>query len=189
MKKLFLSAIAVVLANSAYAIPNTFSEGDIVSAEKMNENFQALEQQFQGSRATTVNCAANEKIGKAIDDGYTNITVSGTCTENLLFFEEWGDSTFDLAPRYLKLTGADSTAKIVDASGGSENTIFVGAGTTLSIENLTISGGTYGVAAYRNSNLLLSGVTIEKLQFLVAQTPTMEFTLTWEPMPGCTQLT
>jgi len=150
-----------VLAGSAYAIPNTFSEGDIVSAEKMNENFQALEQQFQGSRATTVNCEANEKIGDAISNGYTNITVSGTCTENLLFFEEWGDNTFALAPRYLKLTGADSTAKIVDATGGSEATIFVGAGTTLSMENMTISGGTYGVAAYRNSNLLLSGVTIE----------------------------
>ena len=164
MKKLFLSALAVALAGSAYAVPNSFSDGDIVSAEEMNANFQHLEQQFQGTQqalAKKVNCAAGEKIGKAIDDGYTNITVSGTCTENLLFFEEWGDNTFALAPRYLKLTGADSTAKLVDASGGSENTIFVGAGTTLSIENLTISGGSYGLAAYRNSNLLLSGVTIE----------------------------
>ena len=164
MKKLFLSALAIALAGSAYAVPNSFSDGDIVSAEEMNANFQHLEQQFQGTQqalAKTVNCAAGEKIGKAIDDGYTNITVSGTCTENLLFFEEWGDNTFALAPRYLKLSGADSTAKLVDASGGSENTIFVGAGTTLSIENLTISGGSYGLAAYRNSNLLLSGVTIE----------------------------
>ena len=164
MKKLFLSALALALAGSTYAVPNSFSDGDIVSAEEMNANFQHLEQQFQGTQqalAKTVNCAAGEKIGKAIDDGYTNITVSGTCTENLLFFEEWGDNTFALAPRYLKLSGADSTAKLVDASGGSENTIFVGAGTTLSIENLTISGGSYGLAAYRNSNLLLSGVTIE----------------------------
>ena len=119
MKKLFLSLISLALAGSAYAIPNTFQEGDVISAEQMNENFQALEQQFQGSRATTVNCEANEKIGDAISNGYTNITVSGTCTENLLFFEEWGDNTFALAPRYLKLTGADSTAKIVDATGGS----------------------------------------------------------------------
>jgi hypothetical protein len=49
----------------------------------------------------------------------------------------------------------------VDATGGSEITIFVGAGTTLSIENLTISGGSWGLGAYRNSNLLLSKVTIE----------------------------
>ena len=28
-----------------------------------------------------------ESIGDAISNGYTNITVSGTCTENLLFFE------------------------------------------------------------------------------------------------------
>ena len=162
MKKIFISAITIALAGSAYAIPNTFSEGDVLSAEKMNENFQHLEQQFQGTQqalAKTVNCAAGEKIGDAISNGYTNITVSGTCNENLNFVD-WNDSP-QLAPRYLKLTGADSTAKIVGATGGSENTIFVGAGTTLSMENITISGGTYGVAAYRNSNLLLSGVTIE----------------------------
>jgi len=58
MKKLFLSAISIALAASAYAIPNTFSEGDVLSAEKMNENFQALEQQFRGARSTNVDCAA-----------------------------------------------------------------------------------------------------------------------------------
>ena len=161
MKNLILSLVSLALACSAYAQLNTFSDGDTISAEKMNQNFQHLEQQFRGTRATTVNCAAGGKIGDAISNGYTNITVSGTCTENLLFFEEWGDNTFALAPRYLKLTGADSTAKIVDASGGAKNTVFVGAGTTLSMENMTISGGTYGAAAYRNSNLLLSNVTIE----------------------------
>ena len=117
MKNLILSLISLALACSAYAQLNTFSDGDTISAEKMNQNFQHLEQQFRGTRATTVNCAAGGKIGDAISNGYTNITVSGTCTENLLFFEEWGDNTFALAPRYLKLTGADSTAKIVDASG------------------------------------------------------------------------
>ena len=167
MKKLFLSAIAVVLAGSAYAIPNSFSEGDIVSAEKMNENFQALEQQFQGSRATTVNCAANEKIGKAIDDGYTNITVSGTCTENLQFSmwredsAENGTPTGKLAPRFLKLTGADANAKIVDGSSNTESTLSVNSGATLFMENITVSGGENGVNAQRNSNLYLSGVTVE----------------------------
>ena len=117
--------LALALAGSAYAQMNTFSEGDIVSAEKMNENFQVLEQQFQGSRATTVNCAAGEKIGKAIDDGYTNITVSGTCTENLQFSmwredsAENGTPTGKLAPRFLRIAGADASAKIVD---GSSNT-------------------------------------------------------------------
>jgi hypothetical protein len=167
MKKLFLSAIAVVLAGSAYAVPNSFSDGDIVSAEKMNENFQALEQQFQGSRATTVNCAAGEKIGEAIDDGYTNITVSGTCTENLQFSMWREDSaenetpTGKLAPRFLKLTGADANAKIVDGSSNTESTLSVTSGATLFLENITVSGGENGVNAQRNSNLYLSGVTVE----------------------------
>ena len=38
--------------------PNTFSEGDVLSAEKMNENFQYLEQQFRMALATTADCAA-----------------------------------------------------------------------------------------------------------------------------------
>ena len=167
MKKLFLSAIAVVLAGGAYAIPNTFSEGDIVSAEKMNENFQALEQQFQGALAKTVNCAAGEKIGDAISNGYTNITVSGTCTENLQFSmwredsAENGTPTGKLAPRFLKLTGADANAKIVDGSSNTESTLSVNSGATLFLENITVSGGEYGVNAQRNSNLYLSGVTVE----------------------------
>ena len=76
MKKLFLSAISFALAASAYAIPNTFSEGDVISAEQMNENFEYLEQQFRGTRSTLVNCEDGEKIGDAISNGYTNITVS-----------------------------------------------------------------------------------------------------------------
>ncbi len=167
MKKLFLSAIAVVLAGGAYAIPNTFSEGEIVSAEKMNANFQHLEQQLQGAIEKAVNCAAGEKIAEAIANGYTNITVSGTCTENLQFSmwredsAENGTPTGKLAPRFLKLTGADANAKIVDGSSNTESTLSVNSGATLFLENITVSGGEYGVNAQRNSNLYLSGVTVE----------------------------
>jgi hypothetical protein len=167
MKKLFLSALALALAGSAYAVPNSFSDGDIVSAEKMNANFQHLEQQFQGALAKTVNCAAGEKIGEAIDDGYANITVSGTCTENLQFSmwredsAENGTPTGKLAPRFLKLTGADANAKIVDGSSNTESTLSVNSGATLFLENITVSGGENGVNAQRNSNLYLSGVTVE----------------------------
>jgi hypothetical protein len=58
--------------------------------------------------------------------------------------------------------GADSTAKIVDASSNAESTIIVEGGATLFLENITVSGGKYGVYAASNSNLLMSGeVTIE----------------------------
>ena len=167
MKKLFLSAIAVVLAGSAYAQLNTFKEGDVISAEQMNENFQHLEQQLQGAIEKAVNCAAGEKIGEAIDDGYTNITVSGTCTENLQFSmwredsAENGTPTGKLAPRFLRIAGADASAKIVDASSDTESTVSVNSGATLFMENITVSGGENGVNAQRNSNLYLSGVIVE----------------------------
>ena len=130
----------------------------MISAEQMNENFQALVNSNL-LQSTSVNCDEGETINGAIESGYNDITVSGTCNENLNFVD-WDDSP-QLAPKYLKLVGADSTAKILDASDGADSTIFVGAGTTLSVENMTISGGKYAVGAYRNSNLLLSGVAIE----------------------------
>ena len=39
----------MALACSAYAQLNTFIEGDMISAEQMNENFEYLEQQFRGA--------------------------------------------------------------------------------------------------------------------------------------------
>ena len=171
MRKLFLTLISLALAGSAYAQLNTFSEGDVISAEKMNENFEYLEQQFRGSRATTVDCGTSgtgSGINEAIAQGFNDITVSGTCNENLLY-TVWRDDKQDgeyqpsnkLAPRYLRISGTSADSKIVDASSKSENTISVNSGSTLFLENITVSGGRRGIVAVRNSNLLLSGVRIE----------------------------
>ena len=167
MKQVILILISLTLATVSYGQLNVFSEGDVVSAEEMNENFQQLEQQFRGTRTTTVNCAAGEKIGDAIDNGYTNITVSGTCAENLQFSMWREDSaenstpTGKLAPRFLRIAGADSSAKIVDTSSNTESTVSVTDGATLLLEDITISGGQYAVNAQHNTNLYLSGVTVE----------------------------
>ena len=167
MKQVILILISLTLATVSYGQLNVFNEGDVVSAEEMNENFQQLEQQFRGTRTTTVNCAAGEKIGDAIDNGYTNITVSGTCAENLQFSMWREDSaenstpTGKLAPRFLRIAGADSSAKIVDTSSNTESTVSVTDGATLLLEDITISGGQYAVNAQHNTNLYLSGVTVE----------------------------
>ena len=171
MRKLFLTLISLAIAGSAYAQLNTFSEGDVISAEQMNENFEYLEQQFRGSRATTVDCGTSgtgSGINEAIAQGFNDITVSGTCNENLLY-TVWRDDKQDgeyqpsnkLAPRYLRISGTSADSKIVDASSKSENTISVNSGSTLFLENITVSGGRRGIVAVRNSNLLLSGVRIE----------------------------
>ena len=147
MKKAFFSILSFLIVGTVYAQLNTFSDGDTISAEKMNQNFQHLEQQFRGTRTTTVNCAAGEKIGDAIDNGYTNITVSGTCAENLQFSMWREDSaenstpTGKLAPRFLRIAGADSSAKIVNTSSNTESTVSVTDGATLLLEDITISGG------------------------------------------------
>ena len=168
MKKLFLSAISIALAASVYAIPHTFKEGDVLSAEKMNENFESLINS-NVLRSTSVNCDEGQTINGAIKSGYNDITVSGTCNENLLY-TVWRDSKGEneyqpsnkLSPRYLKLSGATADARIVDASANTENTISVNSGATLVLENITVSGGRYGVVATRNSNLLMTGgVTVE----------------------------
>ena len=153
MKKLFLSAISIALAASVYAIPHTFKEGDVLSAEKMNENFQALVNS-NVLRSTSVNCDEGQTINGAIKSGYNDITVSGTCNENLLY-TVWRDSKGEneyqpsnkLSPRYLKLSGATPDARIVDASDNTENTVSVNSGATLVLENITVSGGRYGVVA------------------------------------------
>ena len=166
LKKIYL-LIGLLVATISHAQLNTFSEGDVISAEQMNENFQALINS-NVIRATTVNCDDGETINGAIEIGYNDITVSGTCSENLLF-SVWRDSSVDdrtpsgkLAPRYLRLSGADTNAKIMDASSNYDSVISVSGGTTLVLEGIIISGGQWGVSAARNSNLLMTGgVTVE----------------------------
>ncbi len=136
----------------------------------MNKNFQYLEEQFRGARKTNVNCGTSGNgsgINEAIENGYTDITITGICKENIRA-TVWRESTADnnqpsgkLAPRYLKITGANSSAKIVDATSNTETLIFVTSGATLSLKNLTLSGGQQGVVAARNSNLYLSNVRVE----------------------------
>ena len=40
MKKALFSILSFLLAGSVYAQLNTFSEGDVISAEQMNQNFE-----------------------------------------------------------------------------------------------------------------------------------------------------
>ena len=166
MKKLFLSLISLAFAGSAYAIPNTFSEGDVISAEQMNENFQYLEQQFRGARATTVDCGTSgtgSGINQAIAQGFNDITVSGTCNENLLFGITNPDFGYSgkLAPRLLKLSGEDSFATIKDSSNNTDKLIMIQGGATVLIENLILDGGEDGIVSAGNSDLTLNDVTVQ----------------------------
>ena len=92
MKKLFLSLISMALAGSVYAQLNTFQEGDVISAEQMNENFQYLADRFGISKAT-VDCNAGATADPS-SDHYTTImdalvehnhlTITGLCNEEVV---------------------------------------------------------------------------------------------------------
>jgi len=169
MKKLFLSLISLALAGSAYAQLNTFSEGDVISAEQMNENFEYLEQQFRGARATIVDCGTSgtgSGINEAIAQGFNDITVSGTCNENLVFSIWNNDASSSsatdsrLTNRFLKITGTTSDTKIVDTSQNTEAVIYVEGATTVFLKNLTLEGGNSGIRGVRNSTILLEDVAV-----------------------------
>ena len=163
--------LALALAASAYAIPNTFSDGDIVSAEKMNENFQALINS-NVLRSTTVNCDDGETINGAIEKGFNDIMVKGTCKENLRY-TVWREDTAEnrqpsgkLAPRFLKISGVESTnATIEDTSANADSLVIVKGGTTLFLKDIALSGGEYSVAGQRNANVYLSNVLMSGFGF------------------------
>ena len=111
MKALFLSLSMLFLSFLAYAQLNTFSEGDVISAEQMNQNFESLVNGTQ-TRSTTVDCGANgtgSGINQAILEGYNDITIVGVCRENLNFGTAPLDeqSSGNPAPKYLRLVGSD----------------------------------------------------------------------------------
>ena len=75
MKILLLTLSFLLLSFVVNAQLNTFQKGDSISAQKMNENFEYLEQQFRGARATNVNCAAGETINWAIENGSDYLSI------------------------------------------------------------------------------------------------------------------
>ena len=169
MKKTILTLISLLLPliGSAQQMPNTFSDGNIIYAEQINENFLYLEQRFSGMRKTSVDCGNDGNgsgINTAIEEGYTSIIISGICKENLLF-GIWNNddqrSQNTHFPRLVRLSGSDSSAKIVDNSSNTDSLILIDSGTTVTIDNITLEGGLNGVFATRNSNALLSNVTIK----------------------------
>ena len=165
MKNLILSLISLTLATVSYGQLNVFNEGDVVSAEEMNENFEFLVNGTQ-TRATTVDCGNNGSgsgINEAILEGFNDITIKGVCKENLNFGTATKDepaSSGNPAPKYLRLVGFDGNAVITDASNYEQHVIRVDAG-TLVLENLTVEGGNYTISGNRNANVLLSGVTVQ----------------------------
>ena len=153
MTKILSTIIGFIFFGSmASAQLTEFSQGDILSAGAMNQNFKYLEDRFGGLNEKTVDCGTSgtgSGINAAIKDGYNSIIVKGICKENI----NWDSSQGERG--YLKLKGYsnDQTSdKIVDNSSSSNSVISL-TNSYLKIDNLTISGGTRGVHVSGNALL------------------------------------
>jgi len=155
MKKLFLSLIFLTLAGSVYAQLNTFSDGDIVSAEKMNENFDFV---LKNVRSTTVDCDAGETINAALTEGYNDITIFGTCNEEIVAMSLFDGTAIGRQERFpsepvghIIITGGEPNRGAVLASQVSS--AFQA---SLQLRNLTV---TNRISVFANSFLFMKDVT------------------------------
>ena len=125
MNKIFATIINTIFFSSlAFAQLTEFSQGDILSAGSMNQNFKYLESKLGGINETTVNCGTDgdgHGINDAIQKGFNSIVINGICKENIKLDGREGN-----VPRLLKLRGANNDYtkdKIIDNSSYTENLI------------------------------------------------------------------
>jgi hypothetical protein len=163
MKKICTTIISLMFfGNLVFAQLTEFSQGDILSAGAMNNNFKYLEKRFGGIRETTVNCGTSgtgSGINSAIQNGYNSIVINGICKENIKVNGKKGNT------RLLKLRGANNDAsqdKIIDNSSYTEHVLkFNYGGMLVTIDNLTISGGDRAITAWSNINLKIYNSKVE----------------------------
>ena len=87
MTKIFTSIIGLLFFGTmTYAQLTKISQGDILSAGSMNQNFKYLESKLGGINETTVNCGTDGNghgISDAIQKGFNSIVINGICKENI----------------------------------------------------------------------------------------------------------
>ena len=164
MNKIISTIIGFIFFGSiASAQLTEFSQGDILSAGAMNQNFKYLEDRIAGINETTVDCGTDGNgagINKAIRKGFNSIVIKGICKENISFNGSTGNSI-----RLLKLRGANNDSsldKIVDNSSYSDHVLkFNYGGMLVTIDNLTISGGDRGITTWMNIGIRIRNSKIE----------------------------
>ena len=77
----------VFFANLAVAQMTTFSQGDILSAGAMNQNFKHLQDQFSWNKKE-IDCSTDNLTG-TINDGYNHIVINGSCSIKSLTTGGW----------------------------------------------------------------------------------------------------
>ena len=160
MTKILSTIIGFIFFGSiASAQLTEFSQGDILSAGAMNQNFKYLEDRFGGLNEKTIECGnEGSGINQAIKEGYNSLIISGTCKENIKLDHSTG------FPNILRLKGKNndpSLDKIIDNSSNSLRLISLEyTNMILRIDNLTVSGGLRGINSWGQNTVWLENVVV-----------------------------
>ena len=84
MKKFFASIISTIFFGSlVFAQLTEFSQGDILSAGAMNQNFSHLQNQFSLNKKE-IDCST-DNLTQKINQGYNHLVIDGNCSvKNLI---------------------------------------------------------------------------------------------------------
>ena len=146
MNKIFSSIISLIFFGSiASAQLTEFSQGDILSAGAMNQNFNHLQNQFAFNK-TEVNCSS-DNLTQKINQGFNHLVISGNCSAKNLVVGNADISTWcgysQSNNRINKLiitgkTGKNSDTLTINGTGGCD---FFGAmdGGYIFVNNITIN--------------------------------------------------
>jgi uncharacterized Zn-binding protein involved in type VI secretion len=160
MTKILSTIIGFIFFGSiASAQLTEFSQGDILSAGAMNQNFKYLEDRFGGLNEKTIECGnEGSGINQAIKEGYNSLIINGTCKENIKLDHSTG------FPNILRLKGKNndpSLDKIIDNSSNSLRLISLEyTNMILRIDNLTVSGGLRGINSWGQNTVWLENVVV-----------------------------
>ena len=134
---MLLSLLPISL--KAQSMPHSFTDGDIIYADQINENFEYLLKRT-AIHQTNVDCDAGETINSALEK-YNHIIISGTCNENIFI------DNSDSLQKILIFEGAtgDPNNDKITASTTDNATIHIVWPIFVQFKNLTISGGDRGI--------------------------------------------
>ena len=155
----------VFFANLAVAQMTTFSQGDILSAGAMNQNFKHLQDQFAWNKKE-IDCSTDNLTG-TINDGYNHIVINGNCSISGLATGGLDASRycvldFEHNPvQFLKIEGktGKSTDSITIGNTGTCGQLLGSFGGSLELSNMTIN--TNKMSANNGGTLRILDSTID----------------------------
>ena len=147
MKKFIASIISTIFFGSlVFAQLTEFSQGDILSAGAMNQNFSHLQNQFSLNKKE-IDCSS-DNLTATINQGYNHIVINGNCSVKNLFI-----GLFDISPycnhsqannniQRLMIsgkTGKSSDTLTINGSANCDSQIGVFHGGSLNVSDITIN--------------------------------------------------